>query len=257
MQTIMQNTEPLLQARAVTAGYRPAAPILHGVDLVVRPAEIVAVLGPNGAGKSTLVKAIAGLISVNSGSIRFRGRDLADLAAHRRVREGLIYVPQSRNVFARLSVEDNLKLGALHDPGFGAARQETVLELFPDLRRRMSARAGDLSGGQRQMVAIGRALMSDPQLLIVDEPSAGLSPRISRSVFDQLVRVRETGVAVLMVEQNTRAALSVADRGAVLVEGRNALQGDAHTLLADGTLSSVYLGTARGNRPDPGKDDRA
>ncbi len=250
----MQTSETLLQACAVTAGYRPAAPILHGVDLEVKPGEIVAVLGPNGAGKSTLVKAIAGLVSISSGTIRFHGRDLADLAAHRRVREGLIYVPQSRNVFARLTVEDNLKLGALHAPGSAATRQDAILELFPDLRERMSARAGDLSGGQRQMVAIGRALMSNPQLLIVDEPSAGLSPRISRSVFDQLVRVRETGVAVLMVEQNTRAALGVADRGSVLVEGRNALQGNAQTLLADGTLGSVYLGADRRKKPDAGKD---
>ena len=245
--------EPLLQAQAVTAGYRPAAPILHGVSLEILPGEIVALLGPNGAGKSTLVKAIAGLVDLSSGTIRFRGTDITGLPTYRRVRAGLIYVPQSRNVFATLTVEENLRLGALHNPETASALQQHVLELFPDLRERVSTRAGALSGGQRQMVAVGRALMASPKLMIVDEPSAGLSPRVTRSVFRQLARVRESGVAILMVEQNTTAALETADRGCVLVEGREALQGDARTLLADQNLGSLYLGT---RRPRDGQSGR-
>ncbi len=237
------GAEPLLQACGLVAGYRPGAPVLHGVDLAVGPGEIVALLGPNGAGKSTLVKAIAGLVPVESGTVRFLGGDLTRLPTHRRVRSGLIYVPQSRNVFARLTVEDNLRLGALRDPEAVEERRSRVLELFPDLRPRLGGRAGTLSGGQRQMVAVGRALMAAPRLLIVDEPSAGLSPLVSRSVFRQLAQVRDTGVAILMVEQNTRAALEVADRASVLVEGREALRGDAQELLADRGLGSLYLGT--------------
>ncbi len=248
-------SEPLLQARTVTAGYRPAAPILHGVSLEILPGEIVALLGPNGAGKSTLVKAIAGLVRVSSGTVRFLGQDITGLPTHRRVQAGLIYVPQSRNVFARLTVQENLKLGALHNPETADAQQETVLALFPDLRERISVRAGHLSGGQRQMVAVGRALMAAPRLMIVDEPSAGLSPRVSRSVFRQLAQVRASGVAVLMVEQNTRAALETADRGCVLVEGREALQGDSRTLLADRSLGALYLGANR-RSPASGHEKR-
>ena len=237
--------EPLLQAQGVTAGYRPAAPILHGVNLAVGAGEIVALLGPNGAGKSTLVKAIAGLVPVTAGRVHFCGREITPLPAHRRVRVGLTYVPQSRNVFARLTVAENLELGALHAAEDAPGRREAVLALFPDLGDKFAARAGTLSGGQRQMLAIGRALMAAPRLLIVDEPSAGLAPRVAGSVFRQLQRVRDGGVAVLMVEQNTRAALATADRGVILVEGRNALEGEAAVLAADPSLGALYLGAGR------------
>ncbi len=233
---------PVLDVRDVVGGYVPTLPILHGMSLEVLEGEIVTVLGPNGAGKSTLIKAIAGLISVTSGSIRFRGRDITGMETHELIREGVGYVPQTENVFAKLSVDENLALGALHHRQDMEARRAGLFELFPDLERLRTLSAGKLSGGQRQMVAVGRALMAEPKLLMLDEPSAGLSPKLTQVVFQQLLKIRDTGVTILMIEQNARAGLEVSDRGYVLAEGRDRVHGDAASLLDNPEVSDLYMG---------------
>lgn len=234
--------EPMLAVRDVEAGYNPTLPILHGISLEVFEGEIVTVLGPNGAGKSTLIKAIAGLLTVTRGSVMFGGRDITGLETHELIRERVAYVPQSENVFARLSVEENLALGALHNQSQFTEQRRRVLDLFPDLERLGHLSAGKLSGGQRQMVAVGRALMADPKLLMLDEPSAGLSPKLAQVVFSQLIRVKQVGVTILMVEQNARAALKISDRGYVLAEGLEKVQGDARSLLDNPEVGELYLG---------------
>jgi branched-chain amino acid transport system ATP-binding protein len=234
--------EPMLAVRDVEAGYNPTLPILHGISLEVFEGEIVTVLGPNGAGKSTLIKAIAGLLTVTRGSVMFGGRDITGLETHELIRKRVAYVPQSENVFARLSVEENLALGALHNQSQFTEQRRRVLDLFPDLERLGHLSAGKLSGGQRQMVAVGRALMADPKLLMLDEPSAGLSPKLAQVVFSQLIRVKQVGVTILMVEQNARAALKISDRGYVLAEGLEKVQGDARSLLDNPEVGELYLG---------------
>jgi len=234
--------EPMLAVRDVEAGYNPSLPILHGISLDVFEGEIVTVLGPNGAGKSTLIKAIAGLLSISRGSVTIGGRDITGVETHQLIRERVAYVPQTENVFAKLSVEENLALGALHNPDQFAEQRRRVLDLFPDLERLGHLAAGKLSGGQRQMVAVGRALMADPTLLMLDEPSAGLSPKLAQVVFSQLIRVKQVGVTILMVEQNARAALKISDRGYVLAEGQEKVQGDARSLLDNPEVGELYLG---------------
>ena len=241
--------EALLAVHALEAGYNPSLPIVRGVSIEVREGEIVSVLGPNGAGKSTLLKAIAGLVRITAGRVLLDERDITGLDTHRLVRARVAYVPQTGNVFARLSVEDNLALGALHNQDRFEALRQRVVALFPDLERLRSLAAGKLSGGQRQMVALGRAMMADPRLLMLDEPSAGLSPRLTRQLLTQLTRVRDSGMTIVMVEQNARAALSISDRAYVLVDGREEIQGDAESLLDDPALGALYLGAAPGTRP--------
>jgi branched-chain amino acid transport system ATP-binding protein len=242
----LKDAAQLLGVENVVAGYEPEAPIVRGVSLVLNPGEIVAVLGANGAGKSTLIKAIAGVVTLTSGRVRLLGRDITALPAHVLIRHGLAFVPQTENVFATLSVADNLKLAA--DP-LAAARRAgriaQVSELFPDLGRQRSLKAGRLSGGQRQMLAVARALIVEPRVLLLDEPSAGLSPRAVAEVFHMLAAIRGTGVGVVLVEQNVRAALSIADRLYVLVEGRNHLEGATPALLADPAIVALHLGGAR------------
>jgi branched-chain amino acid transport system ATP-binding protein len=222
----------ILGVEKVVAGYEPGAPIVRGVSMVAGRGEIVAMLGPNGAGKSTLIKAIAGLVPLSGGGIRLLGRDITALPAHQRVRQGLAFVPQTENVFATLTVADNLRIAAdLLAAAQRAARIEQVSELFPDLGRRRSLPAGRLSGGQRQMLAVARALIAEPRLLLLDEPSAGLSPAAVDALFRKLKEICATGVSVVLVEQNVRAALAIADRSYVLVEGRN----------ADPATSAVHL----------------
>ena len=233
----------VLEVRDIVAGYAPTLPILRGVSLTVEAGEIVTVLGPNGAGKSTLIKAVVGLVPVSAGQTLFCERSIAGIRTHDLVRQGLAYVPQTQNVFARLSVEENLALGAVFDRGAHAERREGVLRLFPDLARLGHLAAGKLSGGQRQMVAVGRALMSAPKLLMLDEPSAGLSPKFAETVFSQLRRIRDAGVTILIVEQNARAALKISDRGYVLAEGRERMQGSAADLLDSPEIGALYLGT--------------
>ena len=238
-----------LDVQAVTAGYVPEVDILRGISVQVREREIVTVLGPNGAGKSTLIKAIAGLVPVRSGSIRFFGDELLDVPAHRLAAHGLAYVPQTGNVFVRLSVQENLEIGAA---GAGRDRRRTlqedfdrVYELFPRLEERRRQAAGTLSGGERQMVAVARALMSQPRVLMLDEPSAGLSQRFVGLLFARIREVRALGVTILIVEQNARTALAISDRGYVLAEGSERIEGAAESLLGNPEVGALYLGAQR------------
>ncbi len=232
-----------LRVEDLFAGYEPGAPIVRGASLAVASGEILAVLGPNGAGKSTLVKAIAGLVPVERGRVLLDGRDATAVPAHERVRHGLAFVPQTENVFALMSVADNLRLaGDILSKREAVARTEEICAIFPDLGRARRLQAGRLSGGQRQMLAVARALMTSPRVIMLDEPSAGLSPKLVETVFARIADLRRTGVALLLVEQNTRAALAIADRALILVEGRNAHEGPAADLSADPRLGALYLG---------------
>jgi branched-chain amino acid transport system ATP-binding protein len=235
-----------LVVRDLVAGYEPGVPIVNGASLTVAAGEIVAVLGPNGAGKSTLIKAIAGVAPIRSGAVFLGDEEITRLPAHRMVREGLAFVPQTENVFTGMSVEDNLRLAAGILPSDKRTRRiAEIYRFFPDLARQRRLLAGRLSGGQRQMAAIARALIAAPRVLMLDEPSAGLSPKLVEGVFARLAEIRESGVAIVLVEQNARAALAIADRGLVLVEGRNRHEGRAAELLGDARVAALYLGGAR------------
>jgi branched-chain amino acid transport system ATP-binding protein len=236
-------TTLLLKAEAVVAGYLPGVDILRGVDLTLDDGELVGIIGPNGAGKSTLIKAIFGLVPVRDGFVTLRGRDISNLAAHTLVALGVGYVPQRANVFPSLTVEDNLRMGLYLDPKSWDERVAAVVEIFPLLADRSDQRAGYLSGGERQMVAIGRALMMDPSVLLLDEPSAGLSPGNQDLVFERVRRIADSGVSIVMVEQNARRCLQIADRAYVLDQGRNAHTGPGRDLLHDPRVIDLYLGT--------------
>jgi branched-chain amino acid transport system ATP-binding protein len=235
-----------LVVRELVAGYEPGVPIVNGASLTVAAGEIVAVLGPNGAGKSTLIKAIAGIAPIRSGAVFLGDQEITRLPAHRMVREGLAFVPQTENVFTAMSVEDNLRLAAGILPSDKRTRRiAEIYRFFPDLARQRRLLAGRLSGGQRQMAAIARALIAAPRVLMLDEPSAGLSPKLVEGVFARLAEIRASGVAIVLVEQNARAALAIADRGLVLVEGRNRHEGRAVELWGDARVAALYLGGAR------------
>lgn len=236
-------TDQLLIADGVVAGYFPGVDILRGVDLTLADGELVGIIGPNGAGKSTLVKAIFGLVPVREGLVTLRGDDISNLAAHQLVALGVGYVPQRANVFPSLTVEDNLRMGLYLDPKAWDERLAAVVEIFPLLTDRSEQRAGFLSGGERQMVAIGRALMMDPSVLLLDEPSAGLSPANQDLVFERVRGIADSGVSVIMVEQNARRCLQIADRAYVLDQGRNAHTGPGRDLLHDPKVIDLYLGT--------------
>jgi branched-chain amino acid transport system ATP-binding protein len=236
-------TKHLLKAESVVAGYLPGVDILRGVDLTLDDGELVGIIGPNGAGKSTLIKAIFGLVPVRDGFVTLRGRDISNLAAHTLVALGVGYVPQRANVFPSLTVEDNLRMGLYLDPKSWDDRLAAVVEIFPLLADRSDQRAGYLSGGERQMVAIGRALMMDPSVLLLDEPSAGLSPGNQDLVFERVRRIADSGVSIVMVEQNARRCLQIADRAYVLDQGRNAHTGPGRDLLHDPRVIDLYLGT--------------
>jgi branched-chain amino acid transport system ATP-binding protein len=234
---------PILDVDALVAGYEPGAPIVNGVSIRVGRGEIVVILGPNGAGKSTLIKAIAGLVPVVSGRIRLAGEDITARPAHAMVQSGLAFVPQTENVFTTLTVSDNLKLAAQTlAAGQRVPRIAEVHALFPDLTRQSDVPAGRLSGGQRQMLAVARSLIVAPQVLMLDEPSAGLSPKVVHDVFRKLEEIRDSGVGVVLVEQNVRAALAIATRAYVLVEGRNRLEGTREELASDTAIAALYLG---------------
>jgi branched-chain amino acid transport system ATP-binding protein len=232
-----------LQTIGLVAGYERDLPIVRGIDLAVARGEFVAILGPNGAGKSTYVKAIAGTVPSFAGTILLGGQDITQTPVHLRSGKGLGFVPQTENIFTSLSIAENLQLAADVLPkAMRQSRFDETLSRFPDLAARPHLRAGQLSGGQRQMLAMARALIVGPQVLILDEPSAGLSPKIVGSVFAMLKQINGTGVTVILVEQNVRAALSVVDRGVILVEGKIRHQGKADALVNDPMLAALYLG---------------
>ena len=223
------------------AGYGEVE-ILHGVSIRVEEGEIVTIIGPNGAGKSTLMKAIFGLIPVKSGRISFRGKPVTTAPPEKMVRLGLCYVPQSENVFPSLTIQENLEMGAFIRRDGLRDRLREVLDLFPDLAGRRRERAGRLSGGQRQMLALARALMLEPQALLLDEPSASLSPKMVEAIFDRIRHINRSGVAILMVEQNARHALQFSQRGYVLAMGINRLEGKSEELLENEEVGKLYLG---------------
>ncbi len=234
---------PLLVAQDVVAGYRASLPIVHGASLQVAPGEILVVLGPNGAGKSTLVKSLAGTCPRFSGSVRLGNEDVSALPAHLLAAAGIGFVPQTANIFTTLSVEENLRVGGhLLARALMRQRIEEAFARFPDLVAKRKLPGNALSGGQRQMLAVARALMMAPRLLMLDEPSAGLSPLMVGQVFRQVRAIADSGIAVLMVEQNVKAGLGIADRGLVMVGGRIAHQGAAAALQGDPLLAELYLG---------------
>lgn len=239
------SSSPILTTQGLVAGYEPDLPIIRGVDISVAKGELVVLLGPNGAGKSTFVKAIAGLVPVFSGSMMLDGRDITHVAPHRKVAEGLAFVPQTENVFATMTILENLQIAVSYLPkAKRAAKIEELFQKFPDLATKPSRLAGALSGGQRQMLAVARALALDPPVIILDEPSAGLSPKIVGEVFQMLKAINAGGVTVVLVEQNVKAALAIADRAVILAEGRIRHEGTPAELADDPLIGRIYLGTA-------------
>ncbi|GFG52844.1 ATP-binding cassette domain-containing protein [Mycolicibacterium agri] len=238
-------TRPQLLIDNVTAGYVTGAPIIRELSAEVNAGEIVAIIGPNGAGKSTLLKAVAGVVNVSGGTIEIGGTRIDGLAAHQRVAHGLGYVPQSDNVFASLTVLENLRMGGYRRPNQVHSAVESVLDVFPGLSGMLGETAGALSGGQRQMVAMARALVGAPRVLLLDEPSAGLSPTAQEAAFDHVRTIAATGVAVCIVEQNARECLAISDRAYVLEQGRVALTGTGQSLLSDDRVIDLYLGSMR------------
>lgn len=233
----------VLEATELVAGYIPEVDILNGCNLAVEEGEFVGIIGPNGAGKSTLLKAVLGICPIRSGSVSLRGEEITGSKAHELVRRGVSYVPQTRNVFPSLTVTENLEMGCFLAPKMFPQRFEYVTSVFPRLAERAKTRCGSLSGGERQMVAMGRALMLEPSVLLLDEPSAGLSPALQDEVFLQCRAINAEGIAILMVEQNARRCLQVVDRGYVLDQGRNAYTGTGRQLLTDPAVIELYLGT--------------
>ena len=231
----------LLTVSQLEAGYEPGLSIVKGASIHAGRGEIVVILGPNGAGKSSLIKAIAGLVPVTGGSVMLAGEDITAVPAHLKIRKGLAFVPQTENVFPLMSVAENLAVAA-GVPRAPAAHIEEMFALFPDLARQRRLAAGSLSGGQRQMLACARALIVRPGVLMLDEPSAGLSPKFVEQVFARLTEIRASGVTIVLVEQNARAALAIGDRAYVLVEGREAHEGPAKTLWDDPLIAELYLG---------------
>ena len=233
----------LLRCDEVVAGYVPGVNILNGCDLYVQEGDLVGIIGPNGAGKSTLLKAMFGLVTIRSGTVVLRGEEITGLKAHALVRKGVGFVPQTENVFPSLTIEENLEMGSYQAPKRFAERFEFVAGLFPALADRRKQRAGSLSGGERQMVAMGRALMMEPSVLLLDEPSAGLSPALQDEVFIRVRQINRAGVSVVMVEQNARRCLQICDRGYVLDQGRNAYTASGKDLANDPKVIELYLGT--------------
>ncbi|KFC71831.1 Branched-chain amino acid transport ATP-binding protein LivF [Devosia sp. LC5] len=231
----------LIELKHVVGGYG-GAPILNGVNIAIEPHDIGVIVGPNGAGKSTTLKAIFGLLKVTGGTIEFGGENVANSLPDRLVPKGLSFVPQEKNVFTSMSVEENLEMGAFTRKDDFRATMAWVYEMFPVLAEKRRQPAGELSGGQRQMVAMGRALMSKPRLLMLDEPSAGLSPRYVIEIFETIVRVNKEGVGILMVEQNARQALAFASKGFVLASGQNRFTGTGPELIADPEVAKSFLG---------------
>ena len=236
------NENPFLIGDSMTGGYGTGADILHDCTVAVNKGEIAVIVGPNGAGKSTAMKAIFGMLPLKSGSVKVLNERINDLPPFQRVKKGMAFVPQTDNIFTSLTVEENLEMGAFTNPGAMVTIIEQVYSLFPVLKEKRLQRAGELSGGQRQQVAVGRALMTEPKLLMLDEPTAGVSPIVMDELFDRIIDVARTGIAILMVEQNAKQALSIADIGYVLVQGENRYTDSGKALLKNADVRKTFLG---------------
>lgn len=234
---------PVVEVRNVTAGYVTGVNILNSCSLVANQGELIGIIGPNGAGKSTLLKAIFGLVKVREGEVLLQGEDITGLKANKLVAKGVGFVPQTNNVFPTLTIRENLEMGLFQKPKGIKERLEFVTEIFPELGKRLPQRAGSLSGGERQMVAMSRALMMGPHVLLLDEPSAGLSPVRQDEAFLRVKEINKAGVTTIMVEQNARRCLQICDRGYVLDQGKDAYTGTGRELLVDPKVISLYLGT--------------
>lgn len=243
MSTSTTTATPVVVIDEVHAGYLPGVNILNGCSLVANQGELIGIIGPNGAGKSTLLKAIFGQVHVREGSISLEGEDITGLKANKLVSRGVGFIPQTNNVFPSLTIEENLQMGLYQRPGAYAERLDFVTGIFSELGKRLKQRAGSLSGGERQMVAMGRALMMDPKVLLLDEPSAGLSPVRQDEAFIRVSEINKAGVTCIMVEQNARRCLQICDRGYVLDQGRDAYTGSGRDLLNDPKVTELYLGT--------------
>jgi branched-chain amino acid transport system ATP-binding protein len=235
-------SEPFLIGEKMTGGYGTGADILHECTVAVDPGQIAVIVGPNGAGKSTAMKAVFGMLNIHQGSVRLDGEDISSLTPQDRVAKGMAFVPQTSNVFTSLTVEENLEMGAFLRRDDINVTMQQVFELFPILKEKRKQAAGELSGGQRQQVAVGRALMTKPKVLMLDEPTAGVSPIVMDELFDRIIEVAKTGISILMVEQNARQALSIADKGYVLVQGTNRFTDTGAALLADPEVRKSFLG---------------
>lgn len=239
---MVEATIPVVEARGVHAGYLPGVNILNGCNLVANEGELIGIIGPNGAGKSTLLKAIFGQVDVREGAIFLKGEEITGLQANKLVAKGVGFVPQNNNVFPSLTIEENLQMGVFQKPEMFDEGLELVTGLFKELGTRLKQRAGSLSGGERQMVAMGRALMMKPSVLLLDEPSAGLSPVRQDEAFIRVSEINQAGVTTIMVEQNARRCLQICDRGYVLDQGADAYTGTGRELLEDEKVISLYLG---------------
>ncbi len=237
------SKEPFLIGKGMTGGYGKSGPdILHDCTIAVDPGEIAVIVGPNGAGKSTAMKALFGMLDLRQGSVHLDGVDITALSPQERVVQGMGFVPQTHNIFTSMTVEENLEMGAFIRRDDFSDTMAQVYDLFPILKDKRNQPAGELSGGQRQQVAVGRALMTQPKVLMLDEPTAGVSPIVMDELFDRIIEVARTGLPVLMVEQNARQALEIADKGYVLVTGANAHTGTGQDLLADPDVRQSFLG---------------
>ncbi len=234
---------PVVEVKNVTAGYLPGVNILNSCSLIANQGELIGIIGPNGAGKSTLLKAIFGLVKVREGRVLLNGDDITGFKANKLVSRGVGFVPQTENVFPTLTIRENLEMGLFQKPKGIKERLEFVVDIFPELGTRMAQRAGSLSGGERQMVAMSRALMMGPHILLLDEPSAGLSPVRQDEAFLRVKEINKAGVTTIMVEQNARRCLQICDRGYVLDQGTDAYTGTGRELLGDPKVISLYLGT--------------
>jgi branched-chain amino acid transport system ATP-binding protein len=233
--------DPFLIGEAMTGGYG-GADILHGCTIAVEKGEIAVIVGPNGAGKSTAMKAVFGMLGLREGHVRLAGEDITKLTPQARVAKGMAFVPQTSNIFTSMTVEENLEMGAFLRRDDIKATMEQIYSLFPILKAKRYQAAGELSGGQRQQVAVGRALMTQPKVLMLDEPTAGVSPIVMDELFDRIIEIARTGISILMVEQNARQALEIADKGYVLVQGRNRFTDTGKALMADPDVRRSFLG---------------